>query len=262
MSEHTQSGIAPKMENIRIVLDNTSHPGNIGGAARAMKNMCLENLYLVAPVDFPSGKARARASGALDVLERACVTDSLEEAVKDCVLVIGASARLRSIPWPMLDPRQCAHQVAESSRSAPVALVFGNETSGLSNEALEQCHFLVNIPANPEYSSLNLAAAVQVIAYELHMLLCEAEGQLQTGSEYQLDQEYAWATNQEMEGLFEHFREALAALDFYDPDNPRQLMRRLRRLFNRVRLDRMEINILRGMLSAAEDAVRHRNTSV
>ena len=244
------------LTNIRVVLVNTSHPGNIGGVARAMKNMCLHQLVLVDPHDFPSGKARARASGALDVLEQARVVDTLEEAVADCALVIGASARLRSIPWPVLNPRQCAAKTVETAKTAPVALVFGNETSGLSNAELQQCHFLVNIPANPEYTSLNLAAAVQVIAYELQMLACQAD---EVSSDYLLEQEFAWATNEEMEGLYLHFEEALAALDFYDPENPRQLMRRLRRLFNRVRLDRMEINILRGILSAAQEAARDRD---
>ena len=157
------------LSNIRIVLVHTSHPGNIGATARAMKNMRLEQLVLVQPAQFPSAEATARASGADDLLARARCCATLDEAVADCALVIGASARLRSVRWQEFDPRACAQEVLQASAHAPVALVFGREQSGLTNEELERCHALVHIPSNPEYASLNLAQAVQVLAYEVHM---------------------------------------------------------------------------------------------
>lgn len=238
-------------DNIRVILVETSHPGNIGGVARAMKNMCLSQLTLVAPsAEFPSGKARARASGALDILEQTRVVASFDEAIADCGLVVGASARLRAIPWPLLNPRECADKALEVAATQPVALVFGRENSGLTNEELERCHYLVHIPANAQYSSLNIAAAVQVLAYEVHMAMLHIHNK----AEIKVENDYPRATAAEMEGLYEHFARALTAIDFYDPDNPRQLMRRLRRLFNRAQPDRMEMNILRGILAAAEAA--------
>ncbi len=235
-------------ENIRIVLVGTTHPGNIGGVARAMKNMFLSDLVLVAPeAEFPSGQAQARASGAIDVLAQTQVVDTLDEAIADCQLVAGASARLRAIPWPLLDARDCAVKLAAQSEQGKVALVFGREHSGLTNEELERCHHLVHIPANPDYASLNIAAAVQVLTYELHMAHRDnAHIQLK------VENDYPMATSVEMEGLYTHFEQALETIGFFNPDNPRQLMRRLRRLFNRAQLDKMELNILRGILAAAE----------
>lgn len=236
-------------ENIRVVLVGTTHPGNIGGVARAMKNMCLSDLVLVAPeAEFPSGKARARASGATDILENTRVVATLDEAISDCTLVAGASARLRAIPWPVLDARDCAVEMAEQSMSAKVAMVFGREHSGLTNEELEKCNRLMHIPANEEYSSLNVAAATQVLTYEVHMAMRNLSSQ-----KLHVPNDYPYATSEEMEGLYDHFEQALEAIGFYNPQNPRQLMRRLRRLFNRARLDRMELNILRGILAAAEE---------
>lgn len=251
-----------ELNNIRVVLVNTSHPGNIGGVARAMMNMCLKHLYLVSPHRFPSEKARARASGAVGVLNNAVVVDSLAEAVADCGLVFGASARERSIDWPSVEPRQCAAQVAEASPGTPVALVFGNETAGLSNAELAHCNYLVHIPANPDYSSLNLAAAVQVVAYEMYLAWREAADSAavpHTGTTASMAPEKGWASMADLEGFYTHLTETLTALEFYDPDNPRQLMHRLRRLFNRARLDRMEVNILRGILTAAQKAAASRN---
>lgn len=242
-------------ENIRIVLVNTTHPGNIGGVARAMKNMCLQDLVLVDPIaEFPSGKAWARASGAVDILDRARRVGTLDEAVADCQWVVGASARMRSIPWPLLDARSCAEKVVLESEANKVALVFGREASGLTNEELDKCHHLVHIPSNPEYCSLNIAAATQVLAYEIHVAHLQQAGK----DKLNVENDYPRATAQEMEGLYQHFEQALMAIDFYDPANPRQLMRRLRRLFNRAELDRMELNILRGILSAAEAAQKKR----
>lgn len=241
---------------IRFVMVNTSQPGNIGAMARAMKNMCLSELYLVNPKDFPdeTGHARARSSGARDLLENAIVVNSLQEAIKDCVLVVGASARLRSIPWPVVNPREMGKQVVATAQTAPVAIVFGNETNGLSNEELEQCNALVNIPASSEYSSLNIAAAGQVLAYEIHVASL-AEASIEKDVLYD---EQEPANTEELNSMYEHFEVALTEIGFLDPKAPRQLMRRLRRLFNRARPDRMEVNILRGILSAAQGNKAHK----
>lgn len=235
-----------RLDNIRIVLVNTSHPGNIGAAARAMKNMGLSRLYLVAPKDYPSGVAVGRASSALDILDNAVLCDSLSEAIGDCSLVVGTSARSRSIPWPVLEPDACGRRIVEESQEQQAALVFGREDRGLSNEELQLCHFHVQIPASPEYSSLNLAAAVMVLSYEIYhqKLLLEGGGQDNTA---QWDKDLASVN--EVEHYLEHLEALLVDLDFHDPENPRQLMRRLRRLYNRVRLDKMEINILHGIVS-------------
>lgn len=166
------------LHNIRVVLVNTSHPGNIGGAARAMKNMGLSRLYLVDPEDFPSGEANARASGANDVLDAAIVVDTLEEALTGCSLVLGTSARDRRIPWPLLDPRECATtSLAQVEQGGEVALVFGREYAGLTNEELQRCHYHVHIPSDPAFGSLNLAAAVQVLVYEVRMAWLAAQNQ-------------------------------------------------------------------------------------
>ena len=236
------------LSRIRVVLVNTSHPGNIGGVARAMKNMGLQQLTLVQPAVFPSAEATARASGADDILARARVVSSLPEAIVDCALVVGASARLRSIRWPNLDPRTCAERMVEVAATDQVALILGRERTGLTNAELEYCHFLVHIPANPDYSSLNVAAAAQVLVYELRMAALAKVHVL----EAPWRSDHPFATTEELEGLYAHFERALTRLRFLDPDNPRQLMRRLRRLFNRSQLDRMEVNILRGILAAAE----------
>jgi len=237
--------------NIRIVLVNTSHPGNIGAAARAMKNMCLERLYLVEPKGFPCAEATARASGADDVLANAVVCDSLEQALDGCHFVVGTSARSRSISWPVENPRQAAARVMQESRDGDVALVFGREHSGLTNEELEKCHYLVHIPTNPDYSSLNLAAAVQVLCYELMLFSPDENSQLE-------EEARDLASAEEMESFFEHLEQTLVELEFLDANHPRKLMRRLRRFFNRARPDKTEMNILRGVLSAAQGRKLHR----
>lgn len=245
-----------ELSKVRIVLVNTSHAGNIGSVARAMKTMGLSQLYLVDPVENPVGEARARASGAVDVLESAEIVNTLEEAVADCALVIGASARLRSIPWPVVDPKECASQAVDmvSNQGELVALVMGREKSGLSNAELERCNLLVNIPANPDYSSLNLAAATQVLAYEIRMAMLAYEGNQGVKNEH----DSPLASAHDLEGMYEHFQKALTDIGFLDPQAPKQLMRRIRRLFNRVGLERNEINILRGILTAAQGKKRIR----
>jgi tRNA (cytidine32/uridine32-2'-O)-methyltransferase len=232
------------LKNIRIVLIGTTHPGNIGAVARAMKNMCLEQLCLVRPKEYPSAEATTRASGADDVLANARVCDTLEEALRGCRLVVGASARLRSVQWPQLVPRECAERLLEESTQGEVAILFGRESSGLSNEELDRCHYLVHIPANADYSSLNLSQAVQVLAYELHM---------ESLAEKRQESEPAdLATAEMMEGFFQHLEQTMEETGFSDPRQSDKLQRRLRRLFLRARPDVDELNILRGLLSAAQ----------
>lgn len=233
------------LERIRIVLVNTSHPGNIGAAARAMKTMGLSDLYLVDPAAFPDPEASARASGAEDLLTGARVVGTLAEAVADAVWVVGTSARLRAIRWPLLEPRACAARALTEAGQGPVALVFGRERSGLTNEELDLCHALVSIPANPEYASLNLAQAVQILSYELRTCW------LGEGALMQQVPEHPPATAQELEGLYAHLEQTLYTLEFINPEQPGQMMRRLRRLLTRARPDKNEVNILRGILSAA-----------
>ena len=240
------------LENIHVVLSHTSHPGNIGAAARAMKTMTLSRLSLVNPQFFPHADATARASGADDVLASARVFENIDSAIADCQLVIGASARIRSIPCPVVTPSECAQLALQASQSGPVAILFGCEQSGLSNTEIDRCHQLVHIPGNPDYSSLNLAAAVQIICYEIYVA---SLGAGLPGAQ----QEHTAVTAGEMERLYEHMEQTLVELDFLDPDNPRQLMRRLRRLFNRAEPDENEVNILRGMLSAAQAAVKQQS---
>ncbi|HFD31505.1 MAG TPA: RNA methyltransferase [Gammaproteobacteria bacterium] len=241
-----------KFSNIHIVMVGTTHPGNIGGVARAMKNMGLSRLSLVAPeAPFPHAKARARASGAVNVLENTQVFATLEEAIADCSLVVGASARMRTLPWPVVDPRECASRVANVDKKEEVAIVLGRENSGLTNEELELCQLLVTIPTNPDFSSLNIAAAAQVLCYEIHLAM------MGTDKIPEDEPDSPLATSAEREGMFKHFEEALTELEFLKPDNPGQLMRRLRRLFTRTGLERLEVNILRGIMTAAQKAKSH-----
>lgn len=252
-------------DQVRIVLVNTSHPGNIGGVARAMKNMGLSDLYLVDPIDFPSTHADARASGATDVLRNAHVCKTLDEAIGDVQVVVGASARSRHIPWPLMSPRETAAKTRQSIEAGnKVALVFGREDAGLTNEELQRCTAHVHIPTNPDFSSLNLAAAVQVLAYETRIALLEAqetkenedpkacETQGGIASKWGTDWDYELVTREELERFFVHLEQTLIDIEFLDPNNPKQLMARMRRLYQRAVPDQMEVNILRGMLSATQ----------
>ncbi|MDH3355523.1 MAG: RNA methyltransferase [Chromatiales bacterium] len=240
---------------IRVVLVETSHPGNIGAVARAMKNMGLDgeraSLYLVTPRRFPHEDATVRASGAIDLLDGAAVCETLDEALVGTTLVFGASARTRSLPWPIHPPRECAAKIALEPDGSEVALVFGRERSGLTNEELERCNTLLHIPTNPEFSSLNLGAAVQVVAYEL--LMARGEVHKEAGN---VERDSPLASADDIERLFGHFEKTLKDIDFLDPENPRHMMRRLRRLFNRVELEQVEINILRGILTAVDKKVK------
>lgn len=231
--------------SIRIVLVGTTHPGNIGACARAMKNMGLSDLALVQPQYFPHEDATARASGAEDVLDNAVVVETLEEAIQDCVFVAGASARSRSINWPCLDARDAAEKMLKESRNGTVAAVFGPERSGLSNAHLDLCQTLLTIPTDPGFSSLNLAMAVQVLTYELR-----TQQVADKPIEYEADAPLA--TSDELEYFYTHLEQVLGDIGFLDRDNPRHLMRRLRRLFVRASPDQNELNILRGILTAVD----------
>lgn len=235
------------LSSIRLVLSHTTHPGNIGASARAMKTMGLTRLYLVAPAQFPDAAATARASGADDVLAQARVCAGMDEALHGCRLVVGASARSRSIPCPVVEPRECARLVQTESSRGDVAVVFGCEQSGLSNAEIDRCHYLVQIPTGRTYRSLNLAAAVQIISYEIQL----AHG---GGDDVRDSPRHKPVSADEMERFFKHLEQVLVELDFLDRENPRLLMRRLRRLFNRARPDANEVNILRGILTAAQQA--------
>ncbi len=239
----------PKLlADIRVVLARTSHPGNIGAAARAMKTMGLSQLVLVDPAVFPNSQADAMASGAVDVLAGARVCPTLAEALADTTLALGVSARRRDIVAEVLNPAEAALRLLGEAQRAPVALVFGNETSGLSNEELSLCQGLVTIPANPDYSSLNLAAAVQVLSYEIRQAWLDRP----SWPAPEIDA----ASGDEVEKFYGHLEAALTDLEFLNPGSPGKLMLKLRRLFARTRLAKEEVNILRGILSAAQDAKR------
>jgi tRNA (cytidine32/uridine32-2'-O)-methyltransferase len=207
-----------------------------------MKTMGLSHLCLVAPKFFPHVKADEMASAALDVLGQATVFETMGDAIADCSLVVGTSARSRAIPWPMLSPREFAEKAVIEPGTSKIAVVFGREQSGLTNEELQLCHFHIQIPSNPDYSSLNIAAAVQVIAYELRVAAALDKTELAWEDEY--------VSAKDMQGFYDHLEQVLIQIDFLNPSVPRQLMPRLQRLFNRVRLERMELNILRGILGA------------
>ncbi|MFT6900808.1 MAG: tRNA (cytidine32/uridine32-2'-O)-methyltransferase [Colwellia sp.] len=252
------------LSNVRIVLVNTSDCRNIGSAARAMKTMGLSELILVDPIEMPNGQAQALAAGATDVLKNAKVVSTLAEAISECGLVVGTSARSRTLPWPMLEPRGCGEKLVEEAHNFPVALVFGRESSGLTNDELQLCHFHVQIPANPDYSSLNLAMAVQTLSYEVR-------------TNYLIDQQKAFKVKgenlsknlpkkelcedeypiiAETERFYQHFEDALKATGFIVPTHPGLVMTKLRRLFNRARPDVKEVKMLRGILASVQRAAK------
>ena len=244
------------LENIRVVLVNTSDCRNIGSAARAMKTMGLSQLILVDPVEMPNGQAQALSAGASDVLAGAKVISSMQEAIKDCGLVIGTSARSRTLPWPMLDPRQTGEKLVQEMSNFPVAIVFGRENSGLTNDELQRCHFHVQIPANPDYSSLNLAMAVQTLSYEIRMnFLSQPKNSskiVENNANVIVEEVDSYPIAEETERLYLHFESALKSTGFITPSHPGLVMTKLRRLLNRARPDVKEVRMLRGMLSSIE----------
>jgi tRNA (cytidine32/uridine32-2'-O)-methyltransferase len=232
------------LANIRIVLVETSHPGNIGAAARAMKNMELNQLYLVNPKIFPHVDATARAAGADDILATAKVTASLYDAIADCSLVIGTSARERAISLPLLDPTECARE-ALSVKNEQVAILFGRENNGLSNDELNFCHYQVQIPTNPKFASLNIGAAVQLIAYEIYKNCIENK------QEHSSDVELA--TVAEVAEFYQHLEKTIFVIGFLHGKNPEKILNKLHRLFNRAKLEKNEVAILRGILTKTEN---------
>lgn len=241
-----------QLQAIRVVLVNPTHPGNIGAAARAMKTMGVTDLALVQPKHYPSEEADARASGAVDVLQQASVYSSLDQAIADCSLVVGTSARSRHIDWPVWLPDECATQLVTAASTGPVAVVFGRERMGLTNEELDRCNAMVSIPTNPEYASLNLGSAVQLLCYEMR----RAAGNSISGPD---STEAKTATREQMERFYDHLQRVLVEIEFLDPEQPKLLMRRLQRLYNRAQPDEKEVNILRGILTSVERS-RHQKT--
>ncbi len=235
---------------VRIVLVDTSHPGNIGAVARAMKTMALTDLALVRPKHFPSNEATARAAGADDVLGRARVHATLDEAIADCGWVVGASARLRTVALPIVDPHAAAATIWQRLAANRVAVLFGPEQSGLTNDDLKRCQELVHIPANPEFSSLNLAMAVQVICYELRMAQPDRLPPERPASDSRL------ATAAELEGLHEHLERLLTESGFLHPEHQRQIELKLRRIFHKATLEDNEVAILRGALTSLDPCKR------
>lgn len=234
------------LDNVRIVLSHTSHPGNIGGSARAMKTMGLGSLYLVNPKSFPDNEAYVRATNARDVLDKTVICSTLDIALQDCVLAVAMTARARELTHQVLDTRQIARQLVEIATESPVALVFGRESSGLTTAEVTRCQLTVHIPTNPAYASLNLAAAVQIMCYELRMAAIAPEKKSQLQGMPQL------ANLNEIELFYRHLEQALIASKFLDPQQPKRLMQRIRRLFSRTTLEKEEVNILRGIIRALE----------
>lgn len=237
------------LQNIRIVLVETSHTGNMGSVARAMKTMGLTNLWLVNPLVKPDSQAIALAAGASDVIGNAQIVDTLDEALAGCSLVVGTSARSRTLPWPMLDPRECGLKSVSEGEHAPVALVFGRERVGLTNDELQKCHYHVAIAANPEYSSLNLAMAVQVISYEVRMAWLATQKSNEPKVEHE---ETPYPLVDDLERFYGHLEQTLLSTGFIRENHPGQVMSRLRRLFTRARPESQELNILRGILASIE----------
>lgn len=243
------------LSDIRIVLVATTHPGNIGAAARAMKNMGLSDLALVNPKIFPSPEAAARASGADDILQRAQVYSSVEAAIAGCHLVVGASARRRTVAWPELTPRETAAQVAAAPAGQKTAILFGREHAGLTNEELLCCQYLLHIPCDAEFQSLNVAAAVQVVAYELRLAMLSESVAANPGESVRL------ANGEEMDSFFGHLTATLFDAGFlHERKSSPALIRRIRRIFNRAQLETTDINILRGILSAVQNRIRKNTT--
>jgi tRNA/rRNA methyltransferase len=236
------------LASVRVVLCRTSHPGNIGACARAMKTMGLDRLCLVEPARFPHAEAEAMATRATDVLERATLCATLDEALAGTVFAAACTARPRDLSPMALTPREAAARLIREAAHGPVALVFGPERTGLTVEEVSRCSVISTIPANPAYSSLNLAAAVQVFAYEARLAACLIEALPQ--------EQHAPATHEEVELLYAHLERTMIETGFLDPASPKRLMQRMRRLFGRARLEQEEVNILRGILAAAQKGLR------
>lgn len=262
MNLFDSNNVSKHLDHVRIVMVNTTLPANIGSAIRAMKTMGLSQLVLVAPKTYPHPDIDALAAGAQDLIEKIEIVDTLEQAIQDCHLVFGTSARSRTIPWPLLDVRPAAKEALQAAtQQQNIAIVFGREDRGLTNEELALANYHLTIPVNPEYGVLNVAQAIQVICYELRMAALEQNTQQMTvvpDDHMQLKQQQSmeWdeplVTQKQMEEFYPHLEKMLTEIEFLDPNNPRLLPLRLRRLFGRIQLDRMEYHLLRGIFSRVQ----------
>ena len=240
-----------KLDFVRIVLVATTHPGNIGSTARAMKTMGLDKLYLVNPKIFPDKRAYEMSAGADDLLDNVVLCESLEDALKGCKLAIATSARARDLNLPGFTPAEAADFIASQSDQTEIAIVFGREHAGLTNDELLHCHYHMNIPSNPEYSSLNLAQAVQIVAYELRMKILAPKAEVASSIDH-------LANIEDIDRFYEHLNKVLIDIGFIKPSNPKRMMQKLKRLFNRVQLEDIEVRILRGILSQIESTLNHK----
>lgn len=242
------------LNHIRIVLVETSHTGNMGSAARAMKTMGISQLYLVNPIIKPDSQALSLAAGASDIIKGAHIVTSLDEAISDCQLVIGTSARSRHLQWPHLSSRECGNKLAQLALDGSnVALIFGRERVGLTNDELQKCHYHVSIDANPEYSSLNLAMSVQVLCYEIRMAML---AMTQNDSTIEAtDNKVVYPSADDIERFYTHLESTLLRTEFININHPGQIMGRLRRLFTRSHIEQQELNILRGILTSIDKKI-------
>ncbi|TQP02187.1 tRNA (cytosine(32)/uridine(32)-2'-O)-methyltransferase TrmJ [Vibrio cholerae] len=238
------------LERVQVVLVGTTHSGNIGSAARAMKVMGLSQMVLVDPQCQVDAQAIALAAGASEIALNAQIYPTLEAAVADCGLVVGTSARSRTLEWPMLEPRECGEKLISEANQHSVAMVFGRERTGLTNEELQLCHYHVCVPANPEYSSLNLAMAVQLLSYEVRMAYLALQQSSQSST---LQEEYP--RHQELERFYAHLEQVIMQTEFISAQQPGQVMNKLRRMFTRARPEAQEINILRGILTSVQKSI-------
>ncbi len=238
------------LERVKVVLVGTTHSGNIGSAARAMKVMGLSQMVLVDPQCQVDAQAIALAAGASEIALNAQIYPTLEAAVADCGLVVGTSARSRTLEWPMLEPRECGEKLISEANQHSVAMVFGRERTGLTNDELQLCHYHVCVPANPEYSSLNLAMAVQLLSYEVRMAYLALQQSLQNST---LQEEYP--RHQELERFYAHLEQVIMQTEFISAQQPGQVMNKLRRMFTRARPEAQEINILRGILTSVQKSI-------
>ncbi|WP_162808814.1 tRNA (cytosine(32)/uridine(32)-2'-O)-methyltransferase TrmJ [Vibrio cholerae] len=238
------------LERVKVVLVGTTHSGNIGSAARAIKVMGLSQMVLVDPQCQVDAQAIALAAGASEIALNAQIYPTLEAAVADCGLVVGTSARSRTLEWPMLEPRECGEKLISEANQHSVAMVFGRERTGLTNEELQLCHYHVCVPANPEYSSLNLAMAVQLLSYEVRMAYLALQQSSQSST---LQEEYP--RHQELERFYAHLEQVIMQTEFISAQQPGQVMNKLRRMFTRARPEAQEINILRGILTSVQKSI-------
>ncbi|EIY4766037.1 tRNA (cytosine(32)/uridine(32)-2'-O)-methyltransferase TrmJ [Vibrio cholerae] len=238
------------LERVKVVLVGTTHSGNIGSAARAMKVMGLSQMVLVDPQCQVDAQAIALAAGASEIALNAQIYPTLKAAVADCGLVVGTSARSRTLEWPMLEPRECGEKLISEANQHSVAMVFGRERTGLTNDELQLCHYHVCVPANPEYSSLNLAMAVQLLSYEVRMAYLALQQSSQSST---LQEEYP--RHQELERFYAHLEQVIMQTEFISAQQPGQVMNKLRRMFTRARPEAQEINILRGILTSVQKSI-------